>query len=143
MSQAEYIFIQSTIHAIYYPREFDCKTCVTEYTKRPDYRARQVEYDGLLVKKQGLKGCKSIDKVRAQVEDIKYHRCLGNFRSDMVANYMEAYHQYKLGNLPFDGNFLSQPSKIIDVFNLIDACIKVKQAELEEKEKRKAKNGRR
>jgi len=55
----------------------------------------------------------------------------------MVANYMEAYHQYKLGNLPFDGNFLSQPSKIIDVFNLIDACIKVKQAELEEKEKRK------
>ncbi len=46
--------------------------------------------------------------------------------------------------MPYPGAYVEQPSKIIDVFNLIDACIKTKQAEQEEDAKRKAKqNGKR
>ena len=133
--------IQSTVHAIYY-NQFNCTKCLTEYSKRPDYKTKADEYDKLLEKKIGLKGCKTSDKVRAQVEDIKYYRCIGNFRSDQVTSMIDLYYHYKNGVMPFPGSLMEQPSKIIDVFNLIDACIKTKQAEIEADEKRKAKGKR-
>lgn len=89
------------------------------------------------------KGCQIGSEVRYQVEDIKFYGCIGNFYSESAVQLIELYYNYQRGVLPYPGTFLQQPSKVIDILQLIDGCIKTKQAEVEKQQyedsKRKAK----
>lgn len=121
---------------------------MSTFTKRPDYKSKQNQYDKLLDKQRFQKACLLTDKVKYQLEDIRYYKCIGNFYSDSAVYLMELFYNYERGVLPFHGSLMDQPAKIIDIFQLIDAMIKSKKAEIQkdmEKEaSRKARsNGRR
>lgn len=106
---------------------FNCSKCLSQYKARPD---REKHLD--LLKRR--KGCQSPGSVKPIVENIKFNICIGNFYSQVAAQYIDLYYNYQRGVMPYDGTLMDQPSKVIDVFNIIDALIKAKQIEFQKKQ---------
>lgn len=113
---------------------FNCSKCLNTYVKRPDYLKNKEAYDKNLETLKLKKGCQGLGVTTYKVENLKYSICIGNFYSHSVINYVDLYYNYQRGVLPYEGSLLDQPSKIIDVFNLIDGLIKTKQNALAEKQ---------
>ncbi len=61
--------------------------------------------------------------------------CLGNLWSPDAFHWLGAYEQFKNGVMPFEGTFMEQPAKAIDIFNLFAQL----EAELVEKKSKEAK----
>lgn len=47
--------------------------------------------------------------------------------------FIDLYYNYQRGVMPYDGSLMDQPSKVIEVFNIIDGLIKAKETALAEK----------
>ena len=54
------------------------------------------------------------------MDGIKYNRCIGNFHSDAAVNWIQFHEQWKVGAMPFSGNYFDQPAKAIEVMNIIN-----------------------
>ena len=51
---------------------------------------------------------------------ILFRSCVGNFFSDVVVRWLEMYHAYEKGVLPYPGCYSEQPNKIIEVFQVFE-----------------------
>lgn len=88
-----------------------------------------------------MQGCVGERKsVMYQFESIGYYGCLCRFRTNMYGFYWSAYQAFKQGTMPYPGSFSEQPSKIIEVFNLLDNLVEDLREEHAKKESKK--NGR-
>ncbi len=72
-------------------------------------------------------------KKPAIIEGIEVKRCpLKEIKGKSMA-YLEAYHQYKNGFLPYSGGWLAQPLKFLEAIKVIENSI---EKILKEKEKK-------
>lgn len=113
---------------------FNCTKCQNTYSKRPDYAKNKAVYDKNLEVMQLKKGCLKPGPVKYKLENIKYSICVGNFYSQSASQYVDLYYNYQRGVMPFEGSLMDQPSKIIEVFNIIDGLVKSKEKALSEKQ---------
>ena len=53
--------------------------------------------------------------------DIGFKTCIGNYYSQWLFPWIEAYQMYQKGVLPFPGSMSEQPNKVIELFRVIDS----------------------
>lgn len=109
---------------------------------RPDYKKNKDNYDKSLDTSRKKKGCYGPGLSKYQFDNMKFTICPGNFYSQAVTSYIDLYYNYQRGVLPYEGTLMDQPSKIIDVFNTIDALIKNKQIEAHKEQEKKIKKSK-
>lgn len=76
---------------------------------------------------------------------ILYNKCIGNYFSSYWASLINFYPDYQKGILPYSGGLFEQPSKFVEVMNLVHNLIKENEQEVERRNKlsRNKINGRR
>ena len=72
---------------------------------------------------QKHRGClKPTERVQYIFEGKEMYRCPAKFIMPEVKTYIEMYSQYKKGLLPFRGTITEQPTKLIDIFNILESA---------------------
>jgi len=118
----DWIEIRSTLQATE-NRDFFCDVCLSN-------RATEQKLES--------KACKVERGAPLWVlDDVKYFRCIGNFVSDSVLNWLGAYNQFGKGTMPFPGSYTEQPAKVIELFGLFDSYFQKSAKEAERKEQSK------
>jgi len=80
-----------------------------------------------------MMGCAEPVKLKYKKENFLIYRCLGNYVSDEIKSWVDCATQFNKGVMPFDGTYMDQPSKAIDLINLINQLRDERIAEREEK----------
>lgn len=70
-------------------------------------------------KKRMSKGCFDLTSKSYRIDNIRYNTCIGSFAVP-IDFFIEAFSLYEKGVLPFKGSIGEQPSKIMEVFQLIE-----------------------
>jgi hypothetical protein len=132
LTYREWIELKATLHAID-NREFICGECKSRYRGRQD-EAEMTE------KSRQIKGCYGIaERVLHHINrEIFFSQCVGNFFNFAAIGFLEMHHQYERGIMPYPGSLSDQPSKIIEIFRIIDAHKrdKIKQEQAQEQLRR-------
>ena len=118
--------LKSTLHALYNKR-YQCSACLQSCPGQPDR----------LKKIRALNYCEEIGPeyrhmIRDENSTIHFSTCIGNFFSPGVMHWVEVYDMYDKGVMPFSGNLMDQPSKLIDTMRIIRSY-KLRQQEIEHK----------
>ena len=110
-------------------KEFQCSQC-----KDPKFPKEYLD------KRRRVKGCFGSNRPVFQIDEFKFHTCIGNLWSNSFDIVMDMYNLYnKRGKLPFDGTILDQPAKILDIFKIMDSLRNEYEQEQEAKEKNNGK----
>ena len=67
---------------------------------------------------------------------VMYNKCIGNYYGAFWSNLINYYPQYEKGLLPFEGSLMNQPSKFVEVMELVHNLIREKDNEKEQQAKR-------
>lgn len=131
MTMKEHIELRSTLHALS-NRDFICSQCQSKYTNRQDATA-------MLEKVKRIKGCTKphsapVHQIRQGKISLAFRDCIGNYFSYSAMSWINFYNAFEKGAMPFPGGYMDQPSKLIDVMNLIsnhkqDEMLKAAQAQ--------------
>jgi hypothetical protein len=120
LTRRDYIEIVSTYNVMT-NQEFDCSKCKVKYPRDKDRQHKHQE----------RKGCfstypKPIQRYRGEqgtpmhtATKINYMRCPAQIYSAYWASFINLQINYENGIMPFSGNSLDQPAKIVEAFNLI------------------------
>lgn len=116
--------MKSTLEIIY-NTSLQCSKCVVKTDEK--YR-------------EARKGCtgKSPFK-RPLTEDMFYTKCAGNFYHQGFAQLLDTHRMFRKGVLANDGGLMDQPSKYLEMMNLIESFVVEKEIE---QLKKSAKDGR-
>ena len=143
LSTYEFVKIVSTIEA-QYTDAFNCYKCCSRFNNYKEGESKDKKIHAL----KKSKGCFDFKTrffrvgVDSTSVSVKFSGCVGNYTSLSVNYYVDLFYQYQKGVLPFKGKLGDQPSKIIEIFQLIEDKIAQKNKERMEKESRKKKNGK-
>lgn len=143
LSDYEFVKIVSTIES-QYTDGFNCFKCCNRFNKYKEGESKEKKIS--IFKK--AKGCfdKETTSYRVGVDPhqrlAKFSGCVGNYTSLSVNYYVDLFYQYDKGVLPFKGKLSEQPSKIIEIFQLIEDKIAQKNKERLEEDSRKNRNGK-
>jgi len=95
--------IVSTLKALYDDRYY-CNTCLIKY----DDQQRKHKF------------CETTaPAIIALHENIQYQTCPGNFFSESALYWVKAEESFEKGIMPFEGSFMRQPNKAIEVMKII------------------------
>ena len=105
---------------------FNCFFCINKYgkTKRLKEKTKR---------NRKLKGCFDISTKTYQLGDYVYKSCIGNYTKD-INFILESFALYSKGVMPFSGTLVDQPSKIIEIFDIIGNQQDIFQKEMIKKE---------
>lgn len=113
---SEHVELRSTLHALT-NRDFICSTCQSRFKGRQD-EAVQIE------KWKKVKACEEMSPEprhfvgQGQIR-LKFRSCIGNYFSPSAMHWINLYNAFEGGTMPFQGGYMDQPSKVIDVMNII------------------------
>ena len=107
LTDAEYVLFLASLEARLKPDKFSCTRCAAKY--KPQHREA----------KRKSKGCYDYSTKVYRLDNVVYKTCLGNYNKD-INFFIEAFSLYEKGVLPFKGTLSDQPSKVIDIFNIIE-----------------------
>lgn len=51
--------------------------------------------------------------------DIVYYKCPANYQDNAAQKYMNLYQNYEKGQMPYPGSVLEQPSKFVELMELV------------------------
>ena len=68
-------------------------------------------------------------------DSIKYFTCPSNHFNQAYASIIEMNRLFHDGTLPFEGGLLDQPSKIIEMFRIVDSLDAERQKDIDRKQK--------
>jgi hypothetical protein len=54
-----------------------------------------------------------------KIGDLHFKSCIGNFFDYSVISLMDAHDKLDKGILPFEGSYMDQPAKVMDIFKII------------------------
>ena len=127
------IEIKATLSAMDDHR-FQCDPCLA--TREP-----------MLTKNRQIKGCwEPVRHTVHKIDSIEFKICPGNFYSYQVIQLFSAYKAFDKGTMPYAGNYMEQPVKVLDIFSMIESYRQskldkdIQKRKLQEKVARK--NGR-
>lgn len=137
VSEYEYIKIVATIEA-QFDDGFNCFKCLKRFDKYKESEKKDLQTKGW----KKAKGCFDI-RTRKYILGgdpaqrlIKYLGCPGNYTTLSLNYYIDLFFQFEKCVLPFEGKLSDQPSKIIEVFQVIEDRIARKNKEKLERESR-------
>lgn len=122
----EYVELKATLHSLD-DKRYDCGACLSTYKGRTD----EEQMTGILKKQKGCSEAYN-EPIHAIEEVIKFKNCIGNYVSSSSFHWIEMHSHFSRGILPFPGSLSDQPSKAIEVFNVIDshkASVAMRQAQ--------------
>lgn len=112
LSPADYIELKSSLKSID-DQEFNCNFCLKKYSNRPDHAE-------MTKANRERKGCFNISQnALHNIDNLRYHSCIGNFVSDSAISFVEAEARYNQGILPYAGSLFDQPAKVMEIFSCI------------------------
>lgn len=137
----DYIVTVSTFFSMI-QREFNCSTCKVKYR---GYAERQTKH-------QSRKGCfEAMGKpvmeylpkhtMKGQSK-ILYYKCPSLFYDRGVAELIEFHHQWEKGIMPYNGGFMNQPAKFVELMDLVNNLKEENRTDLEEKQRQYGKRSR-
>lgn len=112
LSTGEYVLLLASLESKLDPKKFHCGSCITQYGSS-ERLMKKTE------RKRKSKGCFDLTSKKYRIDNIRYNTCIGNFAVP-IDFFIEAFSLYEKGVLPFKGNISEQPSKIMEVFQLIE-----------------------
>lgn len=56
---------------------------------------------------------------RYEIDGIKYHQCLCGYRDHNISLYLDLEDKFNKGILPFNGSYMDQPSKVVEIMHRI------------------------
>ena len=112
LSDGEYALLLASLEAKLEPKKFHCGTCLTQYGNSEKLIAKTE-------RNRKSKGCFDFTSKQYRIDNILYNSCIGNFVTP-IDYFVEAFSLYEKGVLPFEGNLGDQPSKIMEIFQIID-----------------------
>lgn len=117
LNSYDYIFLKATF-TNYNDSYFQCRYNESKFKGRTD--------EDLLIKiVRQEKGCFVIkdEPVVEMDNDVEFYSCLchPNFQHPDYPFYYDLYKNYKNGILPYEGNLMDQPAKIMDAINYIES----------------------
>ncbi len=129
----ELIALKTTLY-VSYNKRFSCDYCLNEkYHGRPN----------LLKKERYTLGCERIaEEPIHSVEGFLYHTCIGNGFSRPAYHWIRSYDAFTHGILPYPGGYFDQPSKAIEILEIIGAYHQEREIE-KLKEIKRQNDGRR
>ena len=71
------------------------------------------------------------------MDGVSYYRCIGNFVSDSVLDWVNAHAKFRQGVMPFPGSYLDQPAKVIELFAALENHFQKQAREAERREQNK------
>lgn len=57
---------------------------------------------------------------RFTIDGINFHKCVCQYRSNRLGFYLDLLDKQSKGILPFEGSYLDQPAKLIEIINRLD-----------------------
>lgn len=57
---------------------------------------------------------------RFTIDGINFHKCVCQYRGTRLGFYLDLLDKQSKGILPFEGSYLDQPSKLIEIINRLD-----------------------
>lgn len=113
ISHKEHVELRSTLHALT-NRDFICSQCQAKYANSPEQSEKY----------RRIKGCEKqlpmpVHKIRQGQIGLQYLSCIGNYFSYSSMTWINFYNSFEQGVLPFEGGYMDQPSKFIDVMNIV------------------------
>lgn len=142
LSDYEFIKIIATIES-QYQKSFNCYKCGDRFKDYKEGEKKETQKNAL----KKAKGCfdattrNYVIGIDENQRKVRFSGCVGNYTSLSVNYYVDLFYQYDKGVLPFSGKLSEQPSKIIEIFQLIEDKIAQKNKERMDQEARKRKNG--
>jgi ribosomal protein L32 len=92
---------------------FDCENKLKTATQRMGFE-KATEH------MQKINGCGTYRlRHRYEIDGIRFHECLCGYRNPSISLYLDLEDKFNKGILPFNGSYLDQPSKIIEIMNRI------------------------
>lgn len=119
----EWAQVRTTLFALD-NREYQCAQCLHKHRGRPDEEA-------MLAASQESKACRTIRPtpfLNDAKREIFFSTCPGNFFFPEVIHWIDAYRRFEAGHLPFEGGYMDQPAKLIELFQVIGAHFEEKRA---------------
>lgn len=110
--------------------KFRCESKLKKLAKREGFenaKKRMQKDNGCGVYRQGY---------RYDIDGIRYHECLCGFRSHSMGMYLDLEDQFSRGILPFEGSYMDQPAKIIEIMARVTS-LKLDKKERDYKEQEK------
>lgn len=95
--------------------------------------------------RRAVKGCvggKHFSIRHSGREVFTVDRCLGNYYTPNIGLLYRAYQQFEKGVMPFEGPFLEQPARMIDMFGVFESLEAERQEAANKNAERKANRGR-
>ena len=142
LSHKEHVELRSTLHALT-NRDFICSQCQGKFVSRRDA-------EEMLAKTKRIKGCETphkvaVHRIRQGDTKLNYSSCIGNFFSFSAMSWINFYNSFEQGVLPFQGGYMDQPSKFIDVMNIVSNYKQeemVRSAQAQKQAMRRSRGGR-
>ena len=129
----EWIELRSSLASIY-NQNFNCSKCKARF--RAELKDRENSY-------RAAKGCFGVLKTAiASIDGASFYTCPGNFVREWAFAYLESYSFFLNGVLPFSGSLMEQPTKILEIFRVIQAFKNERMMEDAKRERELAKRGR-
>lgn len=103
--------IRATLHALD-NQELICANCIKRYG----------ENDAATQNFRAARGCETpVSPSPFEIERLTFSRCVGNYVDLGLMVWIQAADRYAQGTMPFEGAFMSQPAKAIELFGMITA----------------------
>lgn len=79
---------------------------------------------------------------RYDIDGIRYHECVCGFRNPSIGLYLDLEDKFSKGVLPFEGAYMDQPAKVIEIINRITNLKIERQQRLLKEQEREYKKGK-
>lgn len=115
LSVEEWVNLKASLYALE-NREFYCGDCLSKYEGR-------VASEEMSKKARDLKGCFGLkDRQLHHIErKIYFYTCIGNFFRESVLHWLDMFRAFDKGVMPYQGNLMDQPNKVIEIFRVIES----------------------
>ena len=135
LTDSDYISIVSSFEVMT-DNSLKCSMCKSKYRGSPERQAKLFEQ----------KLCKTvIEKPRfvympvynmLGYSKINYMTCTANLQSGQAMSLINSYKAFEDGTMPYSGGLMEQPSKFVEIMDLVHNLIESKKTEQEEKLKK-------
>ena len=119
--------------------KYRCGDCFKKYKHEPIRREQYEKNMSCKVIEKEPRHFYKPNKNNIGNPKINFKHCIGNYFNQYYSFWINYHANFEKGMLPFKGTYLEQPSKFVDLMNLVDNLMKEDQ---EIKAERAKKNGR-
>lgn len=123
--------------------DYQCRLCKTKYKRQPVMQKKHQDRKGCFEQKGSP--CQQYLPQHNMVgyKKILYYKCPTLFYDRGASFFIDYYHSWTNGIMPYSGTYLEQPAKFVEVMDLVHNLLEEHKKIIEEKQKSYGKRSKR